>query len=127
MFCCALVMLAGCAPLQAHTSITHDVCGPFSRGAFRARSTDFQEGDAATLYESVHGRLFTLPAETLVLPAHDYKGRSFSTIGAQRASNPRLTKTKAEFVELMAGLKLPYPKKLDTAVPANLQCGVFGF
>ena len=96
------------------------------RGACRARSTDFQEGDAATLYESVHGRLFTLPDETIVLPAHDYKGRSFSTIGAQRASNPRLTKTKAEFAELMTNLKLAYPEKLDSAVPANLQCGVFG-
>ena len=85
--------------------------------------TDFQEGDAAKLYDSVHGRLFTLPAKTLVLPAHDYQGRSFTTIGAQRATNPRLTKTKAQFVELMVGLGLPYPGKLDVAVPANLQCG----
>ena len=73
----------------------------------------------------MHKRLFTLPAETLLLPAHDYKGRAFSTIGVQRASNPRLSKTKLEFVELMASLDLPYPKKIDTAVPANLQCGVF--
>jgi len=88
--------------------------------------TDFQEGDAAKLYDSVHGRLFMLPAETLVLPAHDYQGRSFTTIGAQRATNPRLTKTKAQFVELMVDLRLRYPAKLDVAVPANLQCGAYG-
>ena len=104
---------------------TSDACFVLTRRLY-ARSTDFQEGDAATLYESVHDRLFALPTETLVLPAHDYKGRSFSTIGAQRASNARLTKTKDEFVKLMSGLELPYPKKLDSAVPANLQCGVFG-
>jgi len=85
--------------------------------------TDFQEGDAATLFDSVHARLFTLPPTTLVLPAHDYKGRCFSTVAAEKAANPRLTKTKAGFVELMANLKLAHPKKLDVAVPANLKCG----
>ena len=86
--------------------------------------TDFQEGSAETLYESVHGALFTLPEATIVYPAHDYKGRTQSTIGEQKSSNPRLTKPKDEFVELMANLGLAYPKKIDVAVPANLVCGI---
>jgi len=80
--------------------------------------TDFQGGSSETLYESVHTRLFTMPDTTLVYPAHDYKGRRYSTIGAEKATNPRLTKTKSDFVELMAGLNLPYPKKIDAPVPA---------
>ena len=66
----------------------------------------------------------SLPPSTLVLPGHDYKGRSFSTIGAERTGNPRLTKTKEAFVTLMAELGLPHPKKMDVAVPANMMCGV---
>lgn len=86
--------------------------------------TDFQGGSAETLYESVHTRLFTMPDATLVYPAHDYKGHRYSTIGGEKATNPRLTKSKCDFVELMAGLNLPYPKKIDAAVPANMRCGV---
>jgi len=86
--------------------------------------TDFQGGSAETLYESVHTRLFTLPNTTLVYPAHDYKGRRYTTIGAEKTTNPRLTKSKSEFVELMANLNLPYPKKIDAAVPANMVCGI---
>jgi len=88
--------------------------------------TDFQGGSAKTLYRSVHEKLFTLPDETIVYPAHDYKGRLRSTIGAERANNPRLGsgKTEDEFVKIMANLKLSNPKMLDIAVPANLMCGV---
>lgn len=86
--------------------------------------TDFQEGSAATLYESVQGQLFSLPSETLVLPAHDYKGRAYSTVGAQKATNPRFAKGKEGFVEIMRNLSLPHPKKIDVAVPANLACGI---
>jgi len=86
--------------------------------------TDFQQGSAQTLYESIHTQLFTLPPSTLVLPGHDYKGRSFSTIGTEREANPRLSKTKEDFVALMAKLGLPYPKKMEVAVPANMACGV---
>lgn len=86
--------------------------------------TDFQEGDAGTLYDSVHTRLFTLPKHTLVLPGHDYKGRRFSTIGAEKRANPRLTQSKEAFIELMANLKLLYPKKIDASLPANLVCGI---
>jgi sulfur dioxygenase len=88
--------------------------------------TDFQGGSAATLYESVHTQLFTLPPSTIVYPAHDYKGRKCSTIGSEIDANPRLgkDKTKDEFVDIMANLNLAYPKKIDVAVPANMRCGV---
>merc|ERR1719453_1732241 len=86
--------------------------------------TDFQGGSSETLYDSVHQKLFSLPADTVVYPAHDYKGNLNSTIQQEKTSNPRLTKTKAEFVELMANLNLPYPKKIDVSVPANMVCGI---
>ena len=87
--------------------------------------TDFQNGDAATLYRSVHDKLFALPDETLVYPGHDYQQRRVSSIGQERARNPRLGggKTIEEFVGIMKGLNLPPPKKMDVAVPANLECG----
>jgi glyoxylase-like metal-dependent hydrolase (beta-lactamase superfamily II) len=88
--------------------------------------TDFQNGDAATLYRSVTGKLFTLAGETLVYPAHDYVGRRVSSIAQERDRNPRLGggKTAEEFMHIMAGLDLPYPKFIDYAVPGNRQCGV---
>lgn len=88
--------------------------------------TDFQEGDSATLYRSVRERLFALPDDQLVYPAHDYQQRRVSTIAQERARNPRLggERTLEEFVALMADLKLPYPKFIDYAVPGNRQCGV---
>lgn len=88
--------------------------------------TDFQNGDAATLYRSVHGKLFTLPDETLVFPGHDYQQRQVSSIGQEKARNPRLGGGKSldEFVAIMAALDLPRPKNMDVAVPANRQCGV---
>lgn len=86
--------------------------------------TDFQNGDAATLYRSVTEKIFTLPDDCLVYPAHDYKHRHVSTVAQERQRNPRLAgKTVAEFVTIMAGLNLPYPKKIDVAVPANRLCG----
>lgn len=88
--------------------------------------TDFQGGDAAALYDSIARQLFSLPDETLVYPGHDYQGRQVSAIGQEKARNPRLGKqrTRAEFVQIMAELKLPYPKFIDHAVPGNRQCGV---
>jgi len=87
--------------------------------------TDFQNGDAGTLYRSVRERIFALPEETLVYPAHDYNQRRVSSVAQERARNPRLGngKTLEEFVAIMAGLNLPRPKKMDIAVPANLACG----
>jgi sulfur dioxygenase len=88
--------------------------------------TDFQQGDARTLYASVHEQLFALPDETSLFPGHDYKGRTSSTIGEEKEHNPRLGKRKSvdEFIEVMANLQLAPPTKIDIAVPANLGCGV---
>jgi len=86
--------------------------------------TDFQNGDPRAEYRSIHERLLTLPDETRVYPGHDYKGWTESTIGEERAHNPRLqVANEAEFVALMNGLNLPNPKLMDVAVPANLRCG----
>ncbi|XP_021343365.1 persulfide dioxygenase ETHE1, mitochondrial-like isoform X2 [Mizuhopecten yessoensis] len=87
--------------------------------------TDFQEGDAATLYESVHTKIFTLPPDFSLYPAHDYTGQTVTTVAEEKAFNPRLTKSKEAFVEIMGNLNLPYPKQIDRALPANLVCGVF--
>jgi glyoxylase-like metal-dependent hydrolase (beta-lactamase superfamily II) len=89
--------------------------------------TDFQNGDPKAQYESIFNRLLKLPDETLVYPAHDYRGMSSSTIGEEKLQNPRLglgRKSAAEFAELMGSLDLPKPRMIDEAVPANLRCGV---
>lgn len=87
--------------------------------------TDFQEGDSATLWRSVHDKLFSLPDDTLVYPAHDYRGFTVTTIGEEKRLNPRLgaAMTLDAFVELMKGLNLPPPTKIHEAVPANRACG----
>jgi sulfur dioxygenase len=87
--------------------------------------TDFQSGDSRALYRSIHEKVFSLPDDTLVYPAHDYQHRHVSTVAQERERNPRLGagKTLEEFVDIMANLKLAYPKKIDIAVPANLRCG----
>jgi sulfur dioxygenase len=87
--------------------------------------TDFQGGDAGALYDSIHGRLFTLPDITRVYPGHDYRGNAVSTIGWEKRHNARLAnRSRAEFVELMAHLDLPRPKMIDVAVPANKNLGI---
>lgn len=88
--------------------------------------TDFQGGSAAELYRSVTGKLFTLPAEQLVYPGHDYQGRRVSSIAQEKARNPRLGsgRSQAEFELIMAALNLPYPKFIDHALPGNRRCGV---
>jgi sulfur dioxygenase len=87
--------------------------------------TDFQNGDARAQYASIFGRLLKLPDDTLVYPAHDYKGDTVSTIGEERAFNPRLqVKSVDEYVDLMSNLKLDNPKMMDVAVPANLRVGL---
>lgn len=85
--------------------------------------TDFQGGSSEELYESVHSQIFTLPKDTLIYPAHDYKGFTVSTVGEEMQHNPRLTKDKETFKNIMANLNLAYPKMIDIAVPANLACG----
>lgn len=93
----------------------------FIRGSGR---TDFQNGDAGTLYDSVIGRLFTLPDDTWVFPGHDYKGQTRSTIAEEKLFNPRFTLTREAFIEHMKNLNLPYPKRIMEAVPANQACGM---
>ena len=93
----------------------------FIRGCGR---TDFQNGDPGTLYDSVTQKLFTLPDDTLVYPAHDYKGQTVSTIGEEKQWNPRFAgKSRQSFINLMNSLNLPNPQKMMEAVPANEQCG----
>lgn len=75
------------------------------------------------MYDAVHMQLFNLPDSTIVYPAHDYKGRTASSVGEEKAHNPRLTKSREEFIDLMDNLGLPPPKMLDNAVPANLKVG----
>ncbi|HHP7232739.1 MAG TPA: MBL fold metallo-hydrolase [Xenococcaceae cyanobacterium] len=85
--------------------------------------TDFQSGDPETLYDSVTQKLFTLPDETLVYPAHDYNGQTVSTIGEEKQWNPRFKRDRSSFIELMNNLNLPYPQKMMQAIPANERCG----
>jgi sulfur dioxygenase len=87
--------------------------------------TDFQNGDARAQYDSIFNRLLRLPDETLVFPAHDYKGETVSTIGEEKKFNPRLqVKSVDEYVALMSNLNLPNPKMMDVAVPANMRVGL---
>jgi rhodanese-related sulfurtransferase len=87
--------------------------------------TDFQNGSARAQYDSIFGRLLKLPDETMVFPAHDYKGDTVSTIGEEKRFNPRLqVRSVDEYVELMNNLKLPNPKLMDVVVPANMQVGL---
>ena len=87
--------------------------------------TDFQNGDSRAQYDSIFNRLLKLPDQTLVYPAHDYKGDTVSTIGEERAFNPRLqVKSPDEYAALMAKLNLPNPKMMDVAVPANMRVGL---
>ena len=87
--------------------------------------TDFQNGSARAQYDSIFNRLLKLPDETMVFPAHDYKGDTVSTIGEEKRFNPRLQVGSVdEYIELMANLKLPNPKMMDVAVPANMHVGL---
>lgn len=88
--------------------------------------TDFQNGDADALYQSVTEKLFTLPDDMLVYPAHDYQQRHVSSIAQEKARNPRLGggRSLEEFRDIMGKLNLPYPTFIDHAVPGNRQCGV---
>lgn len=87
--------------------------------------TDFQNGDPSAQYDSIFNKLLKLPEDTLVYPAHDYKGDTVSTIGEERMNNPRLqVASEAAYVEIMENLNLANPKMMDVAVPANLKIGL---
>ena len=74
--------------------------------------TDFQEGNPDTLYDSVWNNIFSLPENFRLYPAHDYKGRTVTSVLEEKTMNPRLTKPREEFVKIMENLGLPYPKKI---------------
>jgi glyoxylase-like metal-dependent hydrolase (beta-lactamase superfamily II)/rhodanese-related sulfurtransferase len=87
--------------------------------------TDFQNGSSRAQYDSIFNRLLKLPEETLVFPAHDYKGDTVSTIGEEKRYNPRLqVRSVDEYIELMGNLNLPNPKLMDVVVPANMHVGL---
>lgn len=87
--------------------------------------TDFQNGDAGQSWDSIVDRLFELPEDTLVYPAHDYKGWTVSSIAEEKRHNPRIAgHTRDEYIDIMHNLNLPNPKLMDVAVPANLACGM---
>ncbi|KAG6591786.1 Persulfide dioxygenase ETHE1-like, mitochondrial, partial [Cucurbita argyrosperma subsp. sororia] len=113
--------VTGDEPDQPHPRMAFTGDALLIRGCGR---TDFQGGSSKQLYESVHSQIFTLPKDTLIYPAHDYKGFNVSTVGEEIVYNPRLTKDLEEFKKIMENLNLPYPKMMDIAVPANLVCGL---
>ena len=88
--------------------------------------TDFQQGSSDKLFESVRGKLFSLPEDTIVYPGHDYRGQTATTIGLEKQHNPRLKESisKDEFKKIMSEMKLAHPKKIHEALPANMACGV---
>ncbi|OYU90302.1 MAG: hydrolase glyoxylase [Bradyrhizobiaceae bacterium PARB1] len=87
--------------------------------------TDFQNGSARAQYDSLFNRLLKLPEETMVFPAHDYKGDTVSTIGEEKRFNPRLQVNSVdEYIELMSKLNLPNPKLMDVVIPANMKVGL---
>lgn len=112
---CYLVEMPDAIRVMTGDALLIDGCG----------RTDFQGGCAETLYHSIHDKIFTLPDDVLVYPGHDYHHRHVSSVGEQRECNPRLGggKSVEEFVAIMTALKLPYPQKMDVAVPANQRCG----
>jgi sulfur dioxygenase len=110
------------------TYVTADRTMAFTGDALLIRGcgrTDLQQGDPRTLYRSVHDKIFTLPDACAIYPGHDYKGRTSSTVGEEKALNPRLGggRTEDELVAIMQRLDLAYPGKIDVAVPANARCG----
>jgi len=86
--------------------------------------TDFQQGSPSRLYESVHKKIFTLPDHFMLYPAHDYMGRTVTSVDEEKRCNPRLTKSLEEFIDIMNNLNLAPPKYINEAVPANMVCGV---
>ena len=88
--------------------------------------TDFQSGDAGRAYDSITQRLFTLPDDTVVYPGHDYSGLTQSSIGEEEANNPRIGggRTREEYIAIMDAMDLPKPKRIEEAVPGNLECGL---
>lgn len=110
------------------TYVTKDYRMAFTGDALLIRSagrTDFQQGSAQTLYRSIKERIFSLPEDCLLYPAHDYSGRTVTTVEEEVRWNPRIggEASESDFAGYMQNLGLPHPKQIDVAVPANLKCG----
>jgi sulfur dioxygenase len=108
------------------TFVWHDAGMAFTGDALLIRGcgrTDFQQGDPAMLYDKVHNEILSLPEEFLLYPGHDYTGQTVTTVREEKLYNPRLTKPKPQFVDIMNNLNLPYPKQIDKALPSNLVDG----
>jgi sulfur dioxygenase len=110
------------------TYVTKDYRMAFTGDALMIRSagrTDFQQGSAQTLFRSIKDRIFSLPDECLLYPAHDYAGRTVTTVGEEKRWNPRIggEASESDFAGYMQNLGLPHPKQIDVAVPANMKCG----
>jgi sulfur dioxygenase len=108
--------------------VSDDLAMVFSGDALLVRGagrTDFQQGSASRLFRSIREQLFTLPPECVVWPGHDYAGRTATTIGEERAFNPRIggNAREEDFVGYMENLGLPHPKQLAVALPANMRSG----
>ncbi|CAF5055901.1 unnamed protein product [Rotaria magnacalcarata] len=123
-----------CRATPGHTNgcmsfVWHDYGAVFRGDALLIRGcgrTDFQQGSVDILFTSIHSKLFSLPDHYLVYPAHDYTGQTCSSILEEKTLNPRLTKSREEFTQIMANLNLSYPKQINKALPANLLCGLQG-
>lgn len=117
-------------PGHTDGDVTYAIAGAvFTGDALLIRGcgrTDFQAGDSETLYDSITTKLFILADDTIVYPGHDYAGFTSSTIGEEKACNPRLgnDRPKQDFMEIMDNLKIPNPRRIDVAVPGNLACGL---
>lgn len=87
--------------------------------------SDFQQGSATNLFHSIKEQIFTLPDDCIVFPGHDYAGRTASTVGEEKQHNPRIggSANERDFVGYMNAMKLPHPKHLAVALPANMVCG----
>ena len=110
------------------TYVLDDESAAFTGDALLIRGcgrTDFQQGSPEKLYHSIHEQIFSLPAQCLLYPGHDYRGLTVTSVDEERRHNPRLggTASEADFAGFMRNLGLPHPKLIDVAVPANLKCG----
>jgi glyoxylase-like metal-dependent hydrolase (beta-lactamase superfamily II) len=116
-------------PGHTNTDITYLIDGAaFTGDTLLVRDcgrTDFQLGSNESMYDSLTNKLFSLPEDTMVFPAHDYKGFTQSTIGEEKQFNTRVGKNKPyqDFCTIMDNLNLPNPKRIDISVPGNLKCG----
>ncbi|CAO4373212.1 unnamed protein product [Caenorhabditis nigoni] len=109
--------------------VEHHLKSVFTGDALLIRAcgrTDFQQGNPSTLFDSVHKQIFSLPEDYVIYVGHNYDGILQTTVWEEKNLNPRLTKSKEDFVKFMKDMKLPYPKQIDAAVPANMKDGKGG-